>query len=590
MLNEALAYASQGFHIFPIFPGQKSPPLTRNGFKQATTDLEQIRAWWTANPEANIGWHLDASGLCAIDLDLGHPMDLDLPATMTIKTPSGGRHMIYEGQIPSTQSPKLAPHVDTRGVGGYTLLPPSIVDGVHYTFEGDEWPQPVPQWICEKLSPINKPDPRERACEDIDTIERVAKVRELAANWQPAIEGQGSNAATIELVNRLLDLCTHGVVFDAMWIEWAPRCIGNWTREWLEEKVYSVKQGSGRDSEIGCEAYPIEYDYNPANANHSQRARFEPMLPRDMLKIPEPSFWDPKTSMIPKGGIILIYGQSGHHKTNLTLTLLFDMMENGARIVYAAGEGSQGVGKARVPAHAAARGIAVEDIEALSIVQAVPLLQSSGEVLEFLEAVKGFKPNIVVIDTLATATAGLDENSSEFSSLLTDNGTVGRIRSALECTVVIIAHEGKTAGRGIRGHSGLMGNADAAISVSFEAPFIEAHVKKMRDGKDDFSVFAKVNAGGVPIPVWCSKKEAQPKATSTNLWSAWHEALRLLGAISIDTGATMPQITEKMLVLHPHLAKTPESLRVQLSEGPHLEAYQVGRKASRGSPWVYALV
>ncbi len=144
MLNEALAYASQGFHVFPIVPGQKQPPLTRNGFKQATTDPEQIRAWWTEHPEANIGWHLDASGMCAIDLDLGAPMDLDLPATMTVRTPSGGRHMIYEGQIPSSQS-KLAPHVDTRGVGGYTLLPPSILaNGRAYEFEGDEWPQPVP--------------------------------------------------------------------------------------------------------------------------------------------------------------------------------------------------------------------------------------------------------------------------------------------------------------------------------------------------------------------------------------------------------------------------------------------------------------
>ncbi len=578
MLSAALAYASQGFSIFPILPGQKRP-LTQHGFKEATTDPEKIRAWWTANPTANVGWWLDGSGLCAIDLDIGSPMGLDLPATMTVATPSGGRHMIYTGQIPSSQS-KLAPHVDTRGIGGYTLLPPSIVDGRAYEFIGDEWPQPTPAWI-KAFFATSKPDPRERIADgEIDTPARIARIREIAASWPPATEGQGSNDATIELVNRLLDLCSHDLVFEAVMELWVPRCQGEWTAEWVRDKVDSVRTGQGRDSAVGCEEYPIEYGYRP-EWETKRRARFEPILPIDMLNTPAPSFWDPKTNLIPKGGIALIYGQPGHHKTNLTLTLLFDMMENGARVIYAAGEGSQGVGKNRVPAHAEARGIAISEIEGLAIVQAVPLLQSSGEVMEFLEAVKDFKPSVVVLDTLATATAGMDENTSEFSALLTDNGAVGRIRSALGCTVIVVAHEGKIAGRGIRGHSGLLGNVDAAINITFEDGLVEARVRKMRDGKDDFSVWAKVNAGGVPVPAWCEAPK-DPVATSANLWAAWHEALSLLGAVSVDTAATMTQITEKMLVEHPHLAKTQGALKKQL------EWYQVGR--GKAGAWLYAQI
>ena len=54
MLDAALEYASQGFHIFPLIPGEKSP-LTKNGFKDATTDPEQIRRWWSEHPDANLG-------------------------------------------------------------------------------------------------------------------------------------------------------------------------------------------------------------------------------------------------------------------------------------------------------------------------------------------------------------------------------------------------------------------------------------------------------------------------------------------------------------------------------------------------------
>jgi len=37
----------------PCKPGSKEP-ATRHGFKDATTDPSQIRAWWTQNPDCNL--------------------------------------------------------------------------------------------------------------------------------------------------------------------------------------------------------------------------------------------------------------------------------------------------------------------------------------------------------------------------------------------------------------------------------------------------------------------------------------------------------------------------------------------------------
>ena len=47
-------YATNGLPIFPCKPGSKTP-ATPHGFKDATTNLTQIRAWWDTTPTYNIG-------------------------------------------------------------------------------------------------------------------------------------------------------------------------------------------------------------------------------------------------------------------------------------------------------------------------------------------------------------------------------------------------------------------------------------------------------------------------------------------------------------------------------------------------------
>ena len=72
-VRSAIAYADR-FQL-PVFPCQPKgkTPLTANGFKDATTDLQQIRIWLSKTPQANIGIPTGRrSGFDALDIDYRH--------------------------------------------------------------------------------------------------------------------------------------------------------------------------------------------------------------------------------------------------------------------------------------------------------------------------------------------------------------------------------------------------------------------------------------------------------------------------------------------------------------------------------------
>jgi hypothetical protein len=137
----AREYAAMGMPIFPIVENAKRPATAR-GFYDATTDFEQLDKWF--DPEApivhNIGVCPDDVGCFVVDcdgsigagsFDLLSRMYPGARATLTVETPSGGKHFWYRGQMKSSVR-KIAPGIDIRGIGGYVLLPPSVIDGRAY--------------------------------------------------------------------------------------------------------------------------------------------------------------------------------------------------------------------------------------------------------------------------------------------------------------------------------------------------------------------------------------------------------------------------------------------------------------------------
>lgn len=131
LLNAALWYAGTlHWPVFPCAAGDKRP-ATRHGYKDATTDAEQIREWWTQNPYHNIGLptghHFDVfdidgpEGLIAfgefIDAGIVYPNLIGLSLTPR------GRHYLLPPR--GTKNAANPVGIDVRGKGGYIVAPPS---------------------------------------------------------------------------------------------------------------------------------------------------------------------------------------------------------------------------------------------------------------------------------------------------------------------------------------------------------------------------------------------------------------------------------------------------------------------------------
>lgn len=159
MIDYAVEYAKQGLAVLPIAPKGKIP-LTQHGSHDATTDLTQIKKWWTKYPDANIGIATGkaSGGLVVIDMDVDDDKDKDgyhhfkdwldenylyLDDTWQAITGRGGYHLMFRTSRDVRNRTNWIPDVDVRGEGGYIVAPPSIHPNGH-PYEWEIAPEDCP--------------------------------------------------------------------------------------------------------------------------------------------------------------------------------------------------------------------------------------------------------------------------------------------------------------------------------------------------------------------------------------------------------------------------------------------------------------
>ncbi|TWG04463.1 bifunctional DNA primase/polymerase-like protein [Streptomyces brevispora] len=194
-LAHALSAAEHGLPVLPLsatkLPALRSPHrdedrpsscrgacgLPGHGVHDATTDPAAVRTLFAAAPWATgygIACGRAPHHLIGIDLDIDATGRYDsvaalqqlalhhlftIPPTVTVLTPSGGRHIWLSGPpgvaVPNSAG-RLAPGIDIRGTGGYLVGPGSAT--THGTYRlvpgtGTLPPAPCPRALLQLLRP-----------------------------------------------------------------------------------------------------------------------------------------------------------------------------------------------------------------------------------------------------------------------------------------------------------------------------------------------------------------------------------------------------------------------------------------------------
>jgi putative DNA primase/helicase len=124
MIQSALSAYELGLGVFPIAPRAKKPPLTPNGFKDASFDTDDIERWWTKTPHANIGISCGASGICVLDFDNIEdvPAWVDKLRTYKVRTSRGLHVYLYDKRATANMYNASGKHIgELKGLGGYVI-------------------------------------------------------------------------------------------------------------------------------------------------------------------------------------------------------------------------------------------------------------------------------------------------------------------------------------------------------------------------------------------------------------------------------------------------------------------------------------
>jgi len=203
--------------------------------------------------------------------------------------------------------------------------------------------------------------------------------------------------------------------------------------------------------------------------------------------------------VIPKGSFTALYGPPGSFKSFIALDIaeaiatgrswMGRSVNKTGAVLYLAGEGFGGIG-ARIKACKLHH--QTEDGAPIYIVRHQLNLRSSAEdfnalmlaVVQLVEQT-GMEFQLAIVDTLARAFGGGNENSSEdMGAFIT---AMGKVQEFLKCALMVLHHSGKDAAKGLRGHSSLLGAVDTELELlRFDEQLKGViTISKQKDGADN---------------------------------------------------------------------------------------------------------
>jgi hypothetical protein len=488
-------------------------PATPDGFKSATKDPETLGRLWAGRKGLNVGVATGApSGVFVIDIDSaeGEAALAELgqvPTTLTVKT-GNGRHLYFKYPNEKVITKKgILYKVDVRGDGGYVCG----VGTNHYSGAVYQWVNPLeeiveaPQFILDlvldRMQPKHVPVPlniKKGILHLGGTNDwTIDQVYELLSYIDP-------DCGYDEWINVGMGIHHKGLPF-SVWDDWS-RSGAKYNARAMHSHWKSFKAGGlitfgtvVKMAKDGGWKANREEKFNPRDVvsyntetglTEDQPEPVPEERPKEGKK--KTLFYIPARDILPvvdandfvqgflgEQQLSVIYGESNCGKTFFATDLSFHVAQGlewrGKRVqqggvMYAALEGERGL-RNRITAYRKHNLILSKEMPFAMMPCQLDFFSKNTNTDEFIELIQSAEADIgkvkmVVVDTLARALAGGDENSGQDMGNLVFHAD--KIRMATGAHVCFIHHSGKNKALGARGHSSLRAAVDTEIEISRE--------------------------------------------------------------------------------------------------------------------------
>jgi RecA-family ATPase len=261
----------------------------------------------------------------------------------------------------------------------------------------------------------------------------------------------------------------------------------------------TIPEGLLAPTEVVAPATPnATNETAPGNVHQETDKTYKPFKIESWQSVKdEPVNWLVQ-DVIPEKSFVALYGPPASFKSFIAMDIaeciasgrpwLGKEINGTGPVLYIAGEGHGGIG-ARIAA--IKQHHKTPDSSQLYVVRSMINLRSSVDdftnlILAIDELVQliGVQLRMIVIDTLARAFGGGNENSSDDMGAFIQ--ATGKIQNRYKCSLMLLHHAGKDTTKGLRGHSSLLGAVDTQMEIIRFPQTREGLIlmSKQKDGED----------------------------------------------------------------------------------------------------------
>lgn len=255
--------------------------------------------------------------------------------------------------------------------------------------------------------------------------------------------------------------------------------------------------------------------------------------------------------LIPERSFAMIYGQPGAGKSFLAIDMALSVAHGvdwqGKKVkqgpvLYIAGEGIGGFSK-RWSAWSKHHGL--EQKPDMYLLPVAVNMMDEQDVARLILTVEemGREWALIIIDTVARAIAGADENAAQSIGMFVQS--CDRVRAAAGGTMLAVHHSGKDSSRGARGSNALLGALDTSIVVGKLDSVVTIKVEKQKDAEpiDEMNFnMTTVQVGVTDTSVVLERTDAPVDAPKRRkpLAASQQRALTALQNLCAERGVRVP--------------------------------------------------